>query len=593
MYPDHPTSGSTTGPDPSSRLRIICSQLFSEGLISPHLGGSLSIKISVKDAFGRNAEVLLMQGAESKSLLIARLPDLIDLAHIAEISELERQHALFTCRISSESALPDEMALLHACLPVRSALMITHPDLLVLSCIETWKQDVAELLGSDVAGFDYVELDTALYRLAAEVAADPAMHGIYLRYYGLLVWANEPEDAALIAGRFAHRVSGLTTSRLELLERAPTIPHKRIDIAERRLEASRTFGAAHLLRLSGKLPSGYDTASLNTPGAPTAPHLLAFKVPPGSQRRLEPDGGLSVFARNATELDIQVDYLKSELTIRAAAMSRGTLELLPYQSRPTALPADGVFSGEVALVTGAASGIGKAAVESLLARQAAVVGLDIKPDITSLFTTPSFLGLEVDLTDEAAVLDCLEQAVRAYGGLDMLVLNAGIFPPSRNLEALTLDHWRQVMQINLDVNVTLLREAYPLLKLAPRYGRVVINSSRNVPAPGPGAAAYSASKAALTQLGRVAALEWASSGIRVNILNPHAVFDTGIWTDEVITSRAAKYGLTVEQYKTNNLLHVELMSHDVGEMIAEALSPLFSKTTGAQIPIDGGSERVV
>jgi NAD(P)-dependent dehydrogenase (short-subunit alcohol dehydrogenase family) len=91
----------------------------------------------------------------------------------------------------------------------------------------------------------------------------------------------------------------------------------------------------------------------------------------------------------------------------------------------------------------------------------------------------------------------------------------------------------------------------------------------------------------------VAALEWASSGIRVNILNPHAVFDTGIWTEEVITSRAEKYGLTVEQYKTNNLLHVELMSHDVGEMIAEALSPLFSKTTGAQIPIDGGSERVV
>jgi NAD(P)-dependent dehydrogenase (short-subunit alcohol dehydrogenase family) len=136
--------------------------------------------------------------------------------------------------------------------------------------------------------------------------------------------------------------------------------------------------------------------------------------------------------------------------------------------------AAGVFSGEVALVTGAATGIGK---------RGAVITFtpggsrrsDIKPEITGLFTTPSFLGLEVDLTDEAGVLDCLEQAVRAYGGLDMLVLNAGIFPPSRNLEALTLDHWRQVMQINLDVNVTLLREAYPLLKLAPRYGRVVIN----------------------------------------------------------------------------------------------------------------------
>ena len=149
------------------------------------------------------------------------------------------------------------------------------------------------------------------------------------------------------------------------------------------------------------------------------------------------------------------------------------------------------------------------------------------------------------------------------------------------------------MRINLDANVTLLREAYPLLKNAPRYGRVVINASRNVPAPGPGAAAYSASKSALTQLGRVAALEWGKSGVRVNMIHPHAVFDTGIWTEEVLQSRAAKYGISVEEYKTNNVLGVELTSHDVGELVAEVCGPLFSKITGAQIPIDGGSDRVI
>jgi NAD(P)-dependent dehydrogenase (short-subunit alcohol dehydrogenase family) len=252
-----------------------------------------------------------------------------------------------------------------------------------------------------------------------------------------------------------------------------------------------------------------------------------------------------------------------------------------------------VFSGEVALITGAATGIGKACAESLLKRGAAVIALDINPEIINLFKTHAYQGMLCDLNDEDATLSCMETGVRTFGGLDMLVLNAGIFPPSCNLESMTMEYWRKVMQINLDANIILLREAFPLLKNSPRYGRVLINASRNVPAPGPGAAAYSASKAALTQLGRVAALEWASSRIRVNMLHPHAVFDTGIWTDEVIKSRAAKYGLTVEQYKTNNLLGVELYSRDLGELMAEMLGPLFSKTTGAQIPVDGGSDRVI
>jgi NAD(P)-dependent dehydrogenase (short-subunit alcohol dehydrogenase family) len=114
-----------------------------------------------------------------------------------------------------------------------------------------------------------------------------------------------------------------------------------------------------------------------------------------------------------------------------------------------------------------------------------------------------------------------------------------------------------------------------------------------VSAPGPGAAAYSASKAALIQLARVAALEWGADGIRVNTVHPDAVFDTGIWTDEVLRSRAAHYGMTVEEYKTKNVLRTEIKSRDVGELVAELCGPLFAKTTGAQIPIDGGNERVI
>ena len=122
---------------------------------------------------------------------------------------------------------------------------------------------------------------------------------------------------------------------------------------------------------------------------------------------------------------------------------------------------------------------------------------------------------------------------------------------------------------------------------------MVLVASKNVPAPGPDMAAYSSSKAALTQLGRVAALEWAADGIRVNTLHPNAVFDTGIWTDDVLAKRAAAYGLSVDEYKTNNLLHVEVTSKSVANLACTLCGPSFACTTGAQVPVDGGNDRVV
>ncbi|HEY6228571.1 MAG TPA: SDR family oxidoreductase, partial [Verrucomicrobiae bacterium] len=138
-----------------------------------------------------------------------------------------------------------------------------------------------------------------------------------------------------------------------------------------------------------------------------------------------------------------------------------------------------------------------------------------------------------------------------------------------------------------------MRECHPYLKLAPKGGRVVVIGSKNVAAPGPGAAAYSASKAAMNQLTRVAALEWGADRIRINSLHPNQVFDTGLWTPEVLEARAKHYGLTIEQYKSNNVLKVEIKSADVAEMAAEMCGPLFAKTTGAGLPVDGGTERII
>jgi rhamnose utilization protein RhaD (predicted bifunctional aldolase and dehydrogenase)/NAD(P)-dependent dehydrogenase (short-subunit alcohol dehydrogenase family) len=252
-----------------------------------------------------------------------------------------------------------------------------------------------------------------------------------------------------------------------------------------------------------------------------------------------------------------------------------------------------LLAGEVALVTGAASGIGRACVEALMARGAAVIGLDLDARIVEQLAPPAALGVRCDVTDERQVAEALEAAVAAFGGLDLLVLNAGIFPDSTPIAALGQEEWRRVMAIDLDANVIAMRRCHPLLCQAPRGGRVVVIGSKNVPAPGPGVAAYSAAKAALVQLARVAALEWGEDGIRVNVVHPNAVFDTALWTRERLAARAAAYHLEVDAYRRSNVLGLEVRSRDVAEVAAELCGPRFSRTTGAQVPVDGGNDRVI
>ena len=250
------------------------------------------------------------------------------------------------------------------------------------------------------------------------------------------------------------------------------------------------------------------------------------------------------------------------------------------------------MQGKVALVTGAASGIGKACVESLVAQGAAVVALDIAKSITSIFSQEEVLGIQCDLTNSKQIEKAIEQAVFHFGGIDLLVSNAGTFPKSSKIADMDAKSWQKSMDINLTSHQQLLQSCTPYLALG-HDSAVVLIASKNVPAPGPGAAAYSVAKAGLTQLGRIAAMELGEKGIRVNMIHPNAVFDTAIWTDEVLSARAKNYGLTIEEYKTNNLLKVEVTSKDVANLTVAMLGNTFGKITGAQVPIDGGNDRVI
>ena len=250
------------------------------------------------------------------------------------------------------------------------------------------------------------------------------------------------------------------------------------------------------------------------------------------------------------------------------------------------------FQGKIAIVSGAASGIGLACARELFAQGAVVVGLDLNPEISKIFCEPGMLGLQCDVTDQKAVIEAVAETVRQFGGIDILVLNAGTFPAGQTIEEMGEQTWSRSLEINLTAPQQLLQACVPFLKegLDPA---VVFMASRNVPAPGAGASAYSVPKAGLTQLARIAALELGKFGIRVNILHPDCVYDTGLWTPDALERSAKRYGLTVEQYKSRNILKIDVKAKEVARMVCAMSGAVFAKTTGAQIPIDGGSERVI
>ena len=250
------------------------------------------------------------------------------------------------------------------------------------------------------------------------------------------------------------------------------------------------------------------------------------------------------------------------------------------------------FQGKIAIVSGAASGIGLACARELFAQGAVVVGLDLNPEISKIFCEPGMLGLQCDVTDQKAVIEAVAETVRQFGGIDILVLNAGTFPAGQTIEEMGEQTWSKSLEINLTAPQQLLQACVPFLKegLDPA---VVFMASRNVPAPGAGASAYSVPKAGQTQLARIAALELGKFGIRVNILHPDCVYDTGLWTPDALERSAKRYGLTVEQYKSRNILKIDVKAKEVARMVCAMSGAVFAKTTGAQIPIDGGSERVI
>ncbi len=266
----------------------------------------------------------------------------------------------------------------------------------------------------------------------------------------------------------------------------------------------------------------------------------------------------------------------------------------------TLAPPDKELARRVALVTGGASGIGRAVAQRLAAEGAHVVIGDLDDagakkaadDILAAVGGGRALGLTMDVTSEASVRAAFEAAVLEYGGLDILVSNAGI-AHSSPVDRMALADWERSFAVNSTGHFLVAREAMRILIPQGLGGSLVFVATKNVMSPGKDFAAYSAAKAAEAQLAKVLALEGAPHGIRSNIVNPDAVFqDSRLWSEEIRRERAAAQGIGVDQledfYRKRNLLGARILPEDVAEAVLFLASDRSAKTTGCTITVDGG-----
>lgn len=264
-------------------------------------------------------------------------------------------------------------------------------------------------------------------------------------------------------------------------------------------------------------------------------------------------------------------------------------------------PPDRDLAGKVALITGAASGIGRATAYRLAQEGAHVIvadinaraGQDVAQDLAQRFGVGRGLFVPMDVTDEAQVVAAFEQTVLTYGGVDIVVNNAGI-AGGRPITETTLADWQR----NIDVLATgyflVAREGFRVMQAQGRGGSMVFVTSKNAVAAGKGASAYSAAKAAELHLARCLAEEGGPLGIRVNSVLPDAVIrGSSIWDSEWRSDRARTYGIAETDleafYAQRNTLKATITPEDVAEAICFLAGPRAAKTTGAFITVDGGN----
>jgi len=328
---------------------------------------------------------------------------------------------------------------------------------------------------------------------------------------------------------------------------------------------------------------------------------------------LVPGVGMITFAKDKATARISGEFYVNAINVMRGADAVSEYRGLPEQeafdieywlleeAKLQRMPAPKSMAGRVALVTGGAGGIGSATAERYLREGACVMLADI--DETALAETAENLSarysadvvrtVTMNVTDEAAVVSACSNIAAEFGGVDILVSNAGI-ASSAPVEETTLDLWNRNMAILSTGYFLVSREAFKLFRVQDMGGAIVFVASKNGLAASPNASAYCTAKASEIHLARCLALEGAPMGVRVNVVNPDAVLKgSKIWQGEWLDQRAGTYGTDKDgleaMYRDRSLLKRSVLPDDIAEAAYFLASDLSAKSTGNIINVDAGN----
>jgi rhamnulose-1-phosphate aldolase/alcohol dehydrogenase len=343
------------------------------------------------------------------------------------------------------------------------------------------------------------------------------------------------------------------------------------------------------------------------------PESRPFSIDPAGPRVvLIPGLGIVTSGSDAARARTTRDLYRRAIAVEDAAEAIGgfrslteaeafAIEYWPLERYKLAqAPPRGELAGRIAVITGGASGIGRATARLLAQRGAHIVVADLNEEgahevadeIVVAHGPRRAVAVAADVTNEVAVERMIAETVLAYGGLDILVASAGL-ATSASLTETSLDDWELNFAVLARGYFLAAREAFRVLIEQGRGGSLVFVGSKNALVAGANAAAYSSAKAASLHLARCLAEEGGPHGIRVSTVNPDAVIqDSGIWSSDWKADRASTYGVPEHDlqsfYRGRTKLGVNVYPEDVAEAIAFLAGPRSAKSTGNVINVDGG-----
>lgn len=322
---------------------------------------------------------------------------------------------------------------------------------------------------------------------------------------------------------------------------------------------------------------------------------------------LIPGMGMATFGKNKQEARITAEFYSRAVEVMRGAEALSRYTALPEQeafdieywwleeNKLLRQPPEKPLSRQIALVTGAAQGIGRATAQRLAEQGACVVLVDLNEEKLAdakAAAGSQAIAVTADVTDAAALEAAFEEALMAFGGVDIVVPNAG--NARRGTIANTPDEdYDFLSELLMKAYFRCMRSAADIMIRQGTGGSIVLIASKNGVATGSNAAVYSAAKAFELHLMRTAANDLAGHGIRCNAVNPDAVLQgSGIWSDQWRQETAKSLGIPPEgleeYYRKRSLLGVTVRPEDVAEAVFWLCSPAASRTTGAVVPVDGG-----